>query len=333
MDRGRGHEPLSPFPVASTTVARRVVAVGFSAVLAAACGAPAEPAATTGTSRPAITSDERGVALTITGVLTAGSTLCPAEQPTCGSALALDGSLGDVTEGDFVVGDGWYDGHRVTLARPLIRGASPFTPVASQQDAQFSEQELNDASDAVIALWEHGVFVIQGGFAIDEHRNRVVVPIEAIDSGGRAALDGLEAVIAVPFVELLDRPLAELPPWHPAVEGNVDLLTYMARVSGGMAALGRFTLQYDEADNCVFAEVEGQRYTVVWPFGYSATESDGVATVFDPRGEQVAVTGAQIELGGGNDSGVGDGGVGGWIDRATRGSTCTATSFWIVNGG
>jgi hypothetical protein len=128
-------------------------------------------------------------------------------------------------------------------------------------------------------------------------------------------------------------PLADLPAWHPAVEGTVDLLTYAARVDGGMAALIRLTLQYNAAGNCLYADVDGQRYAVVWPFGYSATESDGSVTVFDPRGDQVAVTGEPIELGGGNDSGVGDGGAGGWVDRGTTGSSCDAKAFWIVNNG
>ena len=305
--------------------------VGLAFVVA--CGTQSDPVDTTGSSEPDITSDERGVAVTITGVLSTGTTLCPAEQPACDSGLALDGTLGDVTDGDFVVGDGWYDGRRVALARLLTRGQSPFTPATSQQESQFSEEDLRDASDGVITLTNQGTFVVQGGFTIDERRNRVVVPIEAIDSGGRAALDRLPAVIAVAFIEVLDKRLAELPAWQPAVKGDVDLLTYAARISGGMAALGRFTLQYDAAANCVFAEVEGQRYALVWPFGYSASQSEGVVTVFDPRGDQVAVTGEQIEVGGGNDSGVGDGGQGGWIDRATSGSTCDATGFWIVNGG
>ena len=161
--------------------------VGF--VLATACGTQAEPAATTGTSGTTITSDERGVAVTITGVLSAGTTLCPAEQPTCDSALALVGTLGDVTDGDFVVAEGWYDGRRVTLAGPLIRGESPFTPDSQQQEHQFSELDLREASDGVIALTDQGTFVVQGGITIDERRNRVVVPIEAIDQVGGAALD------------------------------------------------------------------------------------------------------------------------------------------------
>jgi hypothetical protein len=314
-------------------VARGFAAVVVGVAFVVACGTQPERVVSTVAAEPDITSDERGVAVTITGVVSAATTLCPAEQPACGSALVLDGAAGDATDGDFVVGQGWYDGHRVTLARPLIRGESPFTQAPSQQDSQFSEQQLNEASDAVVALWEQGAFVIQGGFAIDELRNRVVVPIEAIDQVGRAALDRLAAVLAVPFIELLDRPLAELPPWHRAVEGNVDLLTYAARVGGGMAALATFTLQYDTTGNCLFTDAEGRRYAVVWPFGYSATQAEGVVTVFDTRGDRVAVTGEQIQLGGGGDSGVGDGGEGGWIDRATYGSSCAATAFWIVNAG
>jgi hypothetical protein len=307
-------------------------------VLASSCGTQAGsttvPSVTSPTSSttPHVSSDDRGVAVTVTGVLSAATTLCPAQEPTCGYALALDGTLGDVADGDFVVGRGWYDGHRVLLAGPLTRGDSPFAQAASQQRPRFSDLELREASDHVIALMNEGTFLVEGGFSIDEGRNRVVVPIEAIDSGGRAELDKLEAVVAVPFIELLDRPLSDLPAWYPAVAGTVDLLTSAARSQGGMDALVTLTLQYDAGANCLYADVDGLRYALVWPFGYSATKSDGVVTIFDPRGDEVAVTGEQIELGGGDDAGAGDGGDGGWIDRTTEGSTCSASSFWIVNG-
>ncbi len=128
----------------------------------------------------------------------------------------------------------------------------------------------------------------------------------------------------MPFIELLDRPLSELPAWQPAVKGTVEMITMASRSNVGMDALGRFALRYDETANCIYADVEGQRLTLVWPFGYSATEADGVVTVFDPRGGPVASAGEVVELGGGF--------VGAESLTGTAGDNrCGASSFWIVH--
>jgi hypothetical protein len=314
-------------------------ALATGVVLAAACGAQPDavqtadtdilPPATTELTSPPISSDDRGAAVIVTGSFGADGTLCPQEETECDYGLAIDGAVGDVVAGDFVVGQGWYDGRRVVLVAPFTRQESPFHMVPADSPpggATYSQQELLDASSKVGDMVTQGVFSVEGGYSLDDARDRVVVPIEALDAVGRAALDQLPAVVAVPFIELLDRPLSELPAWLSTVEGTVDMLTAASRFRGGMDALGTFTMNYDSAADCLYAEFDDQRSTFVWPFGYSATESNGIVTVFDARGAPVATSGEQIQLGGGDAGGTNLIGVAG-------DNRCDAAKFWVVNGG
>jgi hypothetical protein len=312
-------------------------ALAAGVVLVAACGAQPDavqsvdtdvvPSSTTTNLADQIVSDERGTAVIVTGTLGPDGTLCPQEETDCGYGIAIDGAVGDVAAGDFVVGQGWYDGRRIALAAPFTQHESPFAPAASSDvSAAFTEQDLLDSSSKVADMVTGGLFAVQGGYGLDERRDRVVVPIEALDSAGRAALDQLPAVVGVPFIELLDRPLSALPAWQSPVPGTVDLLTESGRFRGGLAALGTFMMQYDSTANCLYAEFEDQRGTFIWPFGYSATETAGVVTVFDVRGSPVATTGVQAELGGGGGDAIMPG-------VATGNNRCEATMFWFVNGG
>jgi len=342
-----------------------------------------------------LTSDERGVAVVVLGVLTHDAAICPVGQPDCSTALLVQGDRGRAVVGDFVIGRGWYDGARLLLADSLDVGESPFgspdfsslcpgmrnatgepdelvgklndvlgrgdaghdalatlwwddesnvftlwfardlaryrepllaaageSKVCLADGARFSERELDAAADTVGLLAQSGVFGVQGGYGVDARKNRVVVPIEALDASGRLQLDRLGAVLAVPFVELLDRPLAQLPPRGGPIAGTVDLLTASSRSSGGMAALVRFTLRYDAVDNCLFFDA-ANRTTIVWPYGYVATEVDGVVTVFDGNGEPVARVGDELELGGGEVP------VGSMV-QIDGDNLCGATEMWVV---
>jgi hypothetical protein len=193
--------------------------------------------------------------------------------------------------------------------------------------ARFSQRELFDAARQISELQQQGLFVVQGGFSIDGRANRVVVPIESLDATGRAALDQIAAVVAVPYVELLDQPVDALPGWQPAVTGTVDLITAASRSTAGMDALGSFTIQYDADGNCLYWEQDGRRGTLAWPFGFSATEADGVATVFDASGAEVVTTGEAVELGGGGGS------LETWVPGTTfvGDNLCGATELWVVN--
>lgn len=379
------------------------------------CGSPAVPTAsddvsssTSGVSLPdvsvpspttTLTSDERGVAVTVSGVFEPDGGICPTAQSGCKFAIAVEGDVSGVAPGDFVTGSGWYEGTRLVLAGTLTSADSPIgqtptydslcpgmsnpasvdtsrvlevanpilgrtdgdsdalatawidratnvitlwfardldryradllaafgeTNVCLAEGARFSERELRNAMEQVGQLSAAGAFVVQGGFGTDELANRIVVPIEALDSAGRAALAALEAVVPVAFIELIDRPLADLPPWSSPVAGTVDLITSSSRTSGGMDALGTFVVQYDAASNCIYWQSGEQRGTFVWPFGYTAAEFDGTVTVFDGAGERVVAVGEQVEFGGGF---VGNGALTG----VTGDNRCGADDVFVVN--
>lgn len=104
----------------------------------------------------------------------------------------------------------------------------------------------------------------------------------------------------------------------------MQIVTAESRSNYGMLALGRFTLGYDAAQNCLFAtEFDDRRVVLIWPYGYTARRDSAVAVVFDPRGEEVARTGTTTSLGGGGEfSAPGD-----VVDDNRR---CGATGYWIV---
>lgn len=340
------------------------------AVVCAACSSD-------GPSHPS--SDDRGIAVIITGVLTADGTVCPADQAACLTGIPLEGDLGALRAGDQLLARGQYDGRRLLLSEVPSAAQIPIYPadrpelcpgmsnpadtvadghhrevddvlggggggggvgqasdslaevwwseknhvmtywfardldlyserlqavfgterVCLADGAEFSQRELADANAAVAQLVQRDLFAIEGGWGIDAGRNRVLVPIEAIDAEGRRELDKLQAVVAVPFIELLDRPLAELPRFQGVATGNVDLLTSSTRSTGGMAAQLVTRLQYDADGNCVYFEDGSMRGTVLWPLGSVANLVDGVVTVVDAAGHSIAVTGQRAAFAGG----------------------------------
>ncbi len=358
----------------------------------------ASTTSTTPTIAAGLVTDERGVAVVVTGVL-GSSGMCPLQQGGCRTPIALEGDAGSaVGDGEIGVARGWYDGARLLLSDSLAAGTSPFpepvfeslcpdasnpadvdnsrtleiaNPVLGRGDgdsdslagvwidqrtnvvtlwfardldryrhplldafgslqvcladgAKYSEAELMSAMQRVGALHESGVLSIQGGFGADTIGNRVPVPVEALDPAGRAELDAIPGVVAAPLIELIDRPLSDLPAWRSALPGTIDLITASSRSNGGMTALGTFTLQYDAEANCLFYDEEGGRATIVWPFGFTASLVDGVATVFAPDGVVVASAGVEVQMGGG------------WVGDAPLtdvlgDNRCGATNVFVAN--
>lgn len=364
-------------------------------VAAAACSSGGSSGAT----RPS--SDDRGVAVLLAGVLTTEGTVCPVDQPACLTGIPLEGDLGGLLAGDQLVARGQYDGRRLLLLEAPQAAQIPIYPaqrpdlcpgmsnpsgtvadghhdevddvlgigtgqisdalaevwwdqtthvmtywfardldryrerlqavfgtelVCLAEGAEFSERELADANAAVAQLMERELFAVEGGWGIDAGLNRVLVPIEAIDADGRRALDKLPAVVAVPFIELVDRPLADLPRFQGVATGNVDLLTSSTRSPGGMAAQLVTRLQYDADGNCVYFEDDSMRGTVLWPLGSVANVADGVVTVNDAAGHRIAVTGQRVTLAGGIVPAVSLHGVDG-------NNYCGATNVFVVAAG
>ncbi len=217
----------------------------------------------------------------------------------------------------------WF-AHDVERYRQPIEDAFAPAAVCVVDGATFSERELFAASRAVGELTRAGVFLTQGGWGIGRS-NRLVVSIEALDPSGRSALDALPAVVPVPFLELLDRPLADLPKWRSPVAGDVDLLTDERRATQSMLALGTYSLRYDRTGNCVYADLPiGGRLTFLWPFGFAARRSGDEAIIYDASGREFARTGAQYQLGGGGGSQAPS------VAFAGR-NICDATGVWIVS--
>ena len=102
--------------------------------------------------------------------------------------------------------------------------------------------------------------------------NVVVVPLQSISPHGRAAVDTLgPRVVAIPFIELLDRDLSSLPKYQPPLVTDLEILTQSSRGGLGLKALATFTLQYDSSGRCVYltALESDTRVAPVWPYGYS----------------------------------------------------------------
>ncbi len=391
----------------------RAPSVWGAAVLAAGlvlagCGSGTTRATTAGTNStlPAgpPTTDERGVAAAVVGVLGAEGRLCPTSQPGCPSAIVVEGEMGDVPEGERVRGVGWYDGRRLLLSAPLeaaevpdpmpnadlttmcpgmsnpagsdasaggesvrrlLYGDAPGIPQMSDalamtwidngtnvvnywfahdvdryrdaivgayapfavcvaDGATYSERELDAAARKAVELINAGGYAIQGGFSVADRSNRVAIPLEALDAAGRTALEALGPIVPVPFVALLDRPVADLPTWQPPTAGDVAILTSKSRSTAGMSALGSFALQYDREGNCLYGTGPGAgRTALVWPFGFTAQREGEVVVVRNAAGRIVARTGEQVNLGGGGGE-VGRSGI------ANDPGVCGAQEVWIV---
>jgi hypothetical protein len=135
----------------------------------------------------------------IVGVLGADGRLCPTSWPGCPSGIALDTAGFDDASG-VVSAVGWYDGERILLAAPLA-DAGPVTIRSSGRQDPASVFDL-DVEDGVQPV---------SGMGTSPETGREVVDIEAIDSRGMDAITSLRGVDAAVFVELLDRPLSDLP--------------------------------------------------------------------------------------------------------------------------
>lgn len=146
----------------------------------------------------------------------------------------------------------------------------------------------------------------------------MVYAAEAIDAETmrRIAQTAGEAVRIVPFIQLQQHPLKQLP--LPPTRGDVQLVTAKNRSGMQMHALGRFSLHYDASLACIYVQdTQGQRLLPVFPFGYWAT-SDPLR-VFDYDGNLAAQPGGLVEFGGGNVD----------VEHIRATNTCGATSAFI----
>ncbi len=164
--------------------------------------------------------------------------------------------------------------------------------------------------------------------SLDTLGNRIEVTVEYLDGTTRGQIEGEfgDAVVFIPFIEVLEGAIADLPEQVAARPGDVELLTQSTRGGGGMAALGTFEVAYDPDLNCVYFPGDGDitpdegRTAPIWPFGYTAESSP--LRIFDQDGRLVAREGDVIQVGGGYVGPPSD-------DRPEH---CAATDVWIASG-
>jgi hypothetical protein len=141
---------------------------------------------------------------------------------------------------------------------------------------------------------------LSGGY--DEVSGRPQIQLEAVDAATRKLIEnemGPDAEVDA-FIELLDARLDEMP--LPPARGAFPLVTNPARSSSAMMmALGRFSLQADRAQSCVYLQGsadEKRRFQPLLPFGYAVLDAPLRLVDFD--GRVVAVEGELTDWVGGN---------------------------------
>ncbi|HEY3484419.1 MAG TPA: hypothetical protein VGK49_03500, partial [Ilumatobacteraceae bacterium] len=217
----------------------------------------------------------------------------------------------------------WFVGDDATVAihRQAIEDLAGETDVCVIGGARFSESELS-ALQSDLSTLAQARGITSSGSSADTLSNTVVASFHAIDGALRTEIHDLsDAIRAHAFIELLDDPLAALPPHRPPVEGTVDILTQPDGGRGGMEALGTFVVRWDEALGCHYLDGGDGRSAGVWPDGYSATGDP--FTLYDFDGEVVATDGDTIETGGGFTDIDGTRYVG-------EPALCGADGLWIV---
>ncbi|MGI9609871.1 MAG: hypothetical protein ACR2NL_06215, partial [Acidimicrobiia bacterium] len=216
----------------------------------------------------------------------------------------------------------WFTGEASAHRSELERLLDPVS-VCVLGGADYTEAHLSQVRDAFYEDLNKGEIPLKVGFGSSGGlSNRVEVGVNAVD---QPTLDLLrerygEGLVVFAFMELLEAPLADLPPYIPVGPDELDLVTSEVRFGGGMNALGHFEVQFDSTLGCFYLNDQTERVLPVWQFGYSAG-IDPVA-VYDEDGNLVAVPGDSIKAGGG-----------GWdLDRLDEPNTCGATRVWIFNG-
>ena len=112
----------------------------------------------------------------------------------------------------------------------------------------------------------------------------------------------------------------------PAVVEALDVPVLTGEPSG-MEALGTYTLQYDAELNCLYHDEPdnngepgtGGRVVIQWLRGTTASLADGVVTVVDTEGNEIARTGEPVTLTGGGTAFLGS-------------DHCNAVGIWMVSG-
>lgn len=85
----------------------------------------------------------------------------------------------------------------------------------------------------------------------------------------------------------------------PSTPMAIDLLTEDGSAQACMLALATGRLVADPRSGLGMMASDGSRYSVMWPFGYSAVYADDALWLLDRAGTPIAAEGDRIEMGGG----------------------------------
>lgn len=220
----------------------------------------------------------------------------------------------------------WWDAPRQTMVIAVKGDAAALTKRVRARfpkaricvhPARFSEQELEGARARADRILKEGG-VTWSSSSLDVVSNRVVYDAEVLDAPTLARLEQevSDAVLVNAFIRLPEHALHQLPAAPP--RGDLPLVTETSRSGAAMAALGRFSVNYDAALRCVYLQGEGgDRVLPVWPLGYWATANPFVVYDYDDR--PVTSGGEVIEFGGGGVA----------VEHVKAPNTCAAKTAWI----
>ncbi len=170
----------------------------------------------------------------------------------------------------------WLVGDVSSEETAAIEQAARPMNVCVVDGARYSAADLEDVSAQIVKFEGERLIQTDGGHGTDVAGNVVVVPLQSISPHGRAAVDALgPRVVAIPFIELLDRDLSSLPKYQPPLIADLEILTQSSRGGLGLKALATFTLHYDSSEQCVYltALESDTRVAPVWPYGYSVRQT------------------------------------------------------------
>ncbi len=230
----------------------------------------------------------------------------------------------DATNGVMTI---WMTGEDVADHRAALEAAAGENErVCVIGGADYTEAALIDVQGQLFDVIDMEATALSSS-SLDTLGNRVEVTLEYLDAPTRAQIERQfgDAVVFIPFIEVLEGTIADLPDQVAARPGDVELLTNSTRAGGGMDALGTFEVRFDAERRCVYFvdggdDTGGDGRTVpIWPFGYTATAVP--LQIFDQDGRLVAREGDVIQMGGGL--------VGPPSDD--RPENCTATNVWIMS--
>lgn len=181
-------------------------------------------------------------------------------------------------------------------------------------ELETAQQDMADH----FAEWGDQGWVLTSS-SIEVVRNVVEARFDTIDQRLRSEIDerwgSMVEILAA--VEVLEGTVDHL---EMPVPDDEIAIALQPRGSAGMGALGRFTLRYDDAADCLWFEADdGSRVKPIWPSGTRALRDP--VLVLDGRGAPFVAADQVVELGGG---------FGQVLPDSDDPTDCGASEVWVI---